>query len=151
MQGSMVGSIESDKITLWARAAGESTVNIRYSSNPNFLTDQFTPPVFASAEEDYCITVTVDNLEPNSFYYYQVLVDGEPIDYDGYPVLTAPKKEILTKFSIRFGSGARADQDGLQAIWLQVQSARPHVFFWLGANEAFSELGPPFQAEEYRR
>lgn len=151
MQGPMVGSIESDKITLWARTAGERAINIRYSSHPNFLNARLTSSVFASAEEDYCITVTVDNLEPNSFYYYQVLVDGEPIDYDGYPVLTAPEKEMLTKFSIGFGSGARADHDGLQAIWLQVQNARPHAFFWLGPNEAFSELAPQFQAEEYRR
>ncbi len=151
MQGPMVGSIESDQITVWARAAGESVINIRYSSHPNFLNAQLTTPVFATAAEDYCVTVTIDDLEANSFYYYQILVDGEPIDYDGYPVLTAPKEEMLTKFSIGFGSGARADQDGLQAIWLQVQNARPHAFFWLGANEAFSELEPQFQAEEYRR
>ena len=123
MQGPMVGSIESNKITLWARTASECAINIRYSSHPNFLNARLTSSVFASAEEDYCVTVTVDNLEPNSFYYYQVLVDGEPIDYDGYPVLTAPEKEMLTKFSIGFGSGARADHDGLQAIWLQVKNA----------------------------
>ena len=151
MQGPMVGAIESDQITVWARAAGESVINIRYSAHPNFLSAQLTSPVFASAEEDYCVTITINDLDPNSFYYYQVLVDGEPIDYDGYPVLTAPEEEMLTKFSIGFGSGARTDHDGLQAIWLQVQNARPHAFFWLGANEAFSELEPQFQAEEYRR
>jgi hypothetical protein len=58
---------------------------------------------------------------------------------------------MRTKFSIGFGSGARSDKDGLQAIWLQVQNARLHAFFWLGGNEAFSELSPEFKAEEYRR
>ncbi len=52
------------------------------------------------------MTATIEGLRPNSFYYYQVLVDGEPVDYDGYPLLTAPSKEMRTKFSIGFGSGA---------------------------------------------
>ncbi len=112
---------------------------------------QITQPIVASAENDYCVNVTIEGLNPNSFYYYQVLVDGEPVDYDGYPILTAPTDEMRTKFSIGFGSGARAHKDGLQAIWLQVQNARPHAFFWLGENEAFSGLAPEFQAEEYRK
>jgi len=151
MQGPMVGSIESESVTIWARVAGPSLLNIRYSDHPSFFNAQLTVPVIASAENDYCVTAKIEGLKPNSFYYYQVLVDGEPVDYDGYPLLTAPSKEMRTKFSIGFGSGARADKDGLQAIWLQVQNARPHAFFWLGGNEAFSNLSPEFQAEEYRR
>lgn len=151
MQGPMVGAIESDSITIWARAAGPDVLNIRYSDHPSFFNAQITEPVIATAESDYCITTKVEGLSPNSFYYYQILVNGEPVDYDGYPVLTAPATEMRTKFSIGFGSSARADKDGLQAIWLQVQNARPHAFFWLGGNEAFSGLAPEFQAEEYRR
>ncbi len=151
MQGPMVGSIESESVTIWARVAGPSLLNVRYSDHPSFFNAQLTAPIIASAENDYCVTAKIEGLKPNSFYYYQVLVDGEPIDYDGYPLLTAPSKEMRTKFSIGFGSGARADKDGLQAIWLQVQNARPHAFFWLGGNEAFSNLPPEFQAEEYRR
>ncbi len=151
MQGPMVGTIESDRVTIWARVAGESVVNVRYSNHPNFINAQITGPVMATAENDYCINTEITGLKPNSFYYYQLLVDGEPADYDGYPILTAPSEEMRTKFSIGFGSGARADKDGLQAIWLQVQNARPHAFFWLGENEAFSGLSPEFQAEEYRK
>lgn len=151
MQGPMVGTIESESVTIWARVAGTSVLNIRYSDHPSFFNAQLTSPIIATAENDYCVTAKIEGLKPNSFYYYQVLVDGEPVDYDGYPLLTAPSKEMRTKFSIGFGSGARADKDGLQAIWLQVQNARPHAFFWLGGNEAFSELPAEFQAEEYRR
>ena len=151
MQGPMVGSIESESVTIWARVAGPSVLNIRYSDQPSFFNAQLTSQIIATKENDYCVTAKIDGLRPNSFYYYQVLVDGEPVDYDGYPLLTAPSKEMRTKFSIGFGSGARSDKDGLQAIWLQVQNARPNAFFWLGGNEAFSELSPEFQAEEYRR
>jgi len=147
----MVATITPDSVTIWARAAGSSVINIRYSDHPNFFNAQITPPVIAAAEDDYCVTTRIEGLQPNSFYYYQLLVDGEPIDYDGYPLLTAPSDEMRTKFSVGFGSGARADKDGLQAIWLQVQNARPHAFFWLGGNEAFAGVAPNFQAEEYRR
>lgn len=151
MQGPMVANIKPESVTIWARTAGANVVNIRYSDHPNFFNAQLTPPVIATAEDDYCVTTQIEGLQPNSFYYYQILVDGEPIDYEGYPLLTAPSDEMRTKFSIGFGSGARADKDGLQAIWLQVQNARPHAFFWLGGNEAFAGLAPNFQAEEYRR
>ena len=39
----------------------------------------------------------------------------------------------------------------MQAIWLQVQNARPHAFFWLGDNESAEGLAPSFQAEQYRK
>ena len=151
MQGPMITSIEPERIAVWARAAGECVVNIRYSGHHNFLNAEITPPAFATAENDYCVTLEIEGLESNSFYYYQVLVNGEPADYDGYPVLTAPDKDLRTRFSIGFGSGARVSEDGLQAIWLQVRNARPHAFFWIGANEPFAEFPLQFQAETYRR
>ena len=87
----------------------------------------------ASAQNDYCVFTKIEGLEPNSYYYYQVLLDGEPLadnrENKGYPILTPPTPETLAKFSIGFGSGAGPDRDGLQAICLQVQNARPHAFF----------------------
>ncbi len=155
MQGPMVGAIESDNVTIWSRVAGESELTIRYSEHPRFLDAKTTEPISAKAENDFCVFSKIEGLKPNSYYYYQILLDGKPLDSEkeseGYPILTAPERETPVKFSIAFGSGARADKDGLQAIWLQVQNARPHAFFWLGENEAVSGLPLEFQAEAYRR
>ena len=155
MQGPMVGNIDSNSATIWARVAGESELSIRYSAHSNFSDAKVTEPVQSLSENDYCVSSKIEGLEANAYYYYQVLLDGNILDNDleneGYPILTAPTPGTPVKFSIGFGSGARADKDGLQAIWLQVQNARPHAFFWLGENEAVSHLPPEFQAEEYRK
>ena len=155
MQGPMVGVIDSSSVTIWVRVAGEREVTIRYSEHSNFSDAKITEPIRALEQNDYCVFSKIEGLEANAYYYYQVLLDGDPLDNEreneGYPILTAPMPGAPAKFSIGFGSGARADKDGLQAIWLQVQKARPHAFFWLGENESVSKLPPEFQAEEYRK
>ena len=155
MQGPMVGAIDSTSASIWARVAGEKKLSIRYSDHPKFKDSKTTAPIQAMSENDYCVFTKIEGLDPNTYYYYQVLLDGEPLadnrENEGYPILTAPAPDTQARFSIGFGSGARADRDGLQAIWLQVQNARPHAFFWVGENEAISELTPEFQAEAYRK
>ena len=155
MQGPMVGAIDSDSATIWARVAGEGDFSIRYSEHPSFSNAKETAPIAATPANDYCVETIIEGLDANSYYYYQVLLDGELLDNqkerEGYPLLTAPDENTRVKFSVSFGSGARVDQDSLQAIWLQVQNTRPHAFFWLGENESVSNLPLKFQAEEYRK
>ncbi|MDQ8182112.1 alkaline phosphatase D family protein [Pelagicoccus sp. SDUM812005] len=155
MQGPMLGHVDQSSAQIWARVAGEANLSILYSESPRFTDARETPPVRALAENDYCVRATIDGLEAGSFYYYQVLVDGEPLDavreQEGYPLLTAPPSDMEVQFTIAFGAGAKSEIDGMQAIWLQVQNARPHAFFWLGDNESAEGLPPAFQAEQYRK
>ncbi|MBC2604884.1 alkaline phosphatase D family protein [Pelagicoccus albus] len=155
MQGPMLGHVDQDSAQIWARIAGEAEVSILYSESANFSNAKQTPAVKALAENDYCIKANIDGLEAGSFYYYQVLIDGEPLDSarerQGYPLLTAPPSDMEVQFTVAFGAGAKTEIDGMQAIWLQVQNARPHAFFWLGDNESAEGLAPAFQAEQYRK
>ena len=57
MQGPMVWSIESDKITLWLELPANA-LSI-FAIAPIQISECSTySSVFASAEEDYCVTVT---------------------------------------------------------------------------------------------
>lgn len=155
MQGPMLGHVDQSSAQIWARVAGEADLSILYSESPRFTDARETTPIRALAENDYCVQATIDGLEAGSFYYYQILVDGEPLDSvrekEGYPLLTAPPSDMEVQFTIAFGAGAKSEIDGMQAIWLQVQNARPHAFFWLGDNESAEGLPPAFQAEQYRK
>ncbi|RPF78931.1 MAG: hypothetical protein CBC31_005690, partial [Verrucomicrobia bacterium TMED71] len=62
MQGPMVGSIESESVTIWARVAGPSVLNIRYSDQPSFFNAQLTSQIIATKENDYCVTAKIDGL-----------------------------------------------------------------------------------------
>ncbi|EDY82445.1 hypothetical protein VDG1235_2067 [Verrucomicrobiia bacterium DG1235] len=155
MQGPMLGHVDQTSAQVWARVAGEADLSILYSESPRFTNAIETPSVRALPENDYCVQATIDDLEAGSFYYYQILVDGEPLDSprekEGYPLLTAPPSDMDVQFTVAFGAGAKTEIDGMQAIWLQVQNARPHAFFWLGDNESAEGLPPAFQAEQYRK
>ncbi len=155
MQGPMLGHVDQSSAQIWARVAGEADLSILYSESPRFTDARETTPVRALAENDYCVQATIDGLEAGSFYYYQILVDGEPLDAtrekEGYPLLTAPPSDMEVQFTIAFGAGAKTEVDSMQAIWLQVQNARPHAFFWLGDNDSAEGLPPAFQAEQYRK
>ncbi len=154
MQGPMLGHVQPTSVRVWARVAGEAEFSVLYSRSANFIDALETKSVRATPENDYCVEVEIEGLVPSSFYFYKALVNGQPLESSkesqGYPLLTAPAKTAPVRFSIAFGSGAKADRDNLQAIWLQVQNARPHAFFWLGDNEATEGLSPELQAEEYR-
>jgi len=155
MQGPMLGHVDQRTATIWARLAGEAEFSILYSRDSDFADATESSSVRASARDDYCVRVTLEGLEPGVRYYYKVLVEGEPAGSEqeraGYSLLTAPPPEMKARFSIAFGSNANAELDGLQAIWLQVQEARPHAFFWLGDNSAAEGMAPALQAEQYRR
>lgn len=155
MQGPMLGHVDQHSAQVWARVAGEAHLSILYSKSPRFTDAIETPAVLASAENDYCAQAKIEGLEAGSFYYYQLLIDGQPLDSarekEGYPLLTAPPSDMEVQFTVAFGAGAKTEIDGMQAIWLQVQNARPHAFFWLGDNESAEGLAPEFQAEQYRK
>ncbi len=152
----MLGAVSSNSASVWSRVAGEHDVSIRYSKSSNFTEFEETPSIRSLAENDYCVTQTIEGLTPGTYYHYQVLVDGivhqVPNQRGSDSLLTAPTESMQPRFNIAFGSGANTDEDGLQAIWLQVQNARPHAFFWLGEKDsAETALPPAFQAEKYRQ
>ena len=155
MQGPMLGHVTTDSAKVWARVGGEAEFSVLYGERSDFSDAIETPSVRATPKNDFCVEITLTDLKPNAYYYYQALVDGQPLsalrEREGYPFLTAPDDNTLVEFSIGFGSGAKAEADGLQAIWLQVQNARPHAFLWLGDNESAEGLAPAFQAEQYRK
>lgn len=155
MQGPMIGELSDDSATIWARVAGEHEYSIEYSEHANFENSKITPAIKATAKSDFCVQAKIKGLEGGEYYYYRVLLDGKvsenQLESEGFPFLTAPAENHQAKFSMAFGSGAKVDSDGLQAIWLQVQNARPHAFFWLGQNESMTGLESQFQAEQYRK
>lgn len=155
MQGPMLGHVDQHSAQIWARVAGEAELSVLYSKSPRFTEAQATPTVRALAENDYCVQASISGLEAGSSYYYQILIDGKPLDStrenESYPLLTAPPADREVQFTVGFGAGAKTERDGMQAIWLQVQNARPHAFFWLGDNESAEGLPDAFQAEQYRK
>ena len=76
MQGPMVGNIDSNSATIWARVAGESELSIRYSAHSNFSDAKVTEPVQSLSENDYCVSSKIEGLEANQKIVTSIDRDG---------------------------------------------------------------------------
>lgn len=155
MQGPLLGAVAPDGILVWARAAGPWTVQIRYADNPRFDNALLTPPQTARREDDYCLTLALSGLRPDTTYFYEVRVGGEPDTYlrdlPPFSFRTAPGPDFRGRFSLAFGSCARWQREPRQTLWRVIEAYRPDFFCWLGDNVYADTLDPQILAEEYRR
>jgi alkaline phosphatase D len=156
MQGPMVGAVESEKALIWVRASGPFSVSIRYtvSGDTNAIPAQSRAQT-AAKENDYCVTIPLENLLPDTRYDYWIEIDGAADKYKGgkppYYFKTGPGKEQRTTFRVAYGSCARFQKDTIQPIWQALPGWEPDLFFWLGDNIYGDALDSDILAEEYAR
>ena len=155
MQGPMVGNIQSGSFTVWIRTSWTFPVQVAYSLDETFANEELTQPVTPEKASDYCVKVKVDNLRPDTRYYYRLVIDGKGDKYlagkPPYSVVTAPAQGQLSNFRLAFGSCARWQQAPEQRIWPVIRSYNPQLFFWLGDNVYADTLDPDILAEELAR
>lgn len=153
MQGPMLGTTTSSSVLVWCRASGENTLQLEYALRDDFSNAQRGKPVKARANRDLCVTLEATGLDPNTRYFYRVLIDGKQGKYQAgrlpFHFRTAPDGPAC--FRVSFGSCARFQKDRVQPIWGVVDQFDPDLFFWLGDNIYGDSPNPLILAEEYRR
>lgn len=153
MQGPMLGPTGPTSVRVWCRASGENTLQLEYAQRDDFQDARQGEPVTAKAQDDLCVTLEATQLQPNTKYYYRVLLDGKVGKYQReclpYTFRTAP--DGPARFRVSYGSCARFQIDRVQPIWRVVDALKPDLFFWLGDNMYGDSPNPAILAEEYRR
>lgn len=153
MQGPLIGSVTPTSALIWTRASGSFPVLIEYATDKDMAGAQKSPAIEATSEDDYVAILHLDDLRPNTRYYYKVHVDGREANYlatiQPFEFKTAPADRA--RFSVGFGSCPRFQEDAVQPIWNHVQRHDPDLFFWVGDNIYGDALDPEILAEEYRR
>lgn len=153
MQGPMVGAVAPDSLSIWVRLSGPYTAAIEYDVTPEFSHAKTSATQTADKKTDYCLTLSAANLNPDTTYYYRILVEGAKDTYLGnlQPFTTKTAPDGPARFRVAFGSCARWQEDREQPIWQAVRSISPDLFFWLGDNIYGDALDHDILAEEYRR
>lgn len=155
MQGPMLGAVDSDSFLVWMRASWTWDIQVLYSTTPDMADAQATTVVTAAKADDYCVTLRVDGLKPDTQYYYRFLIDGGEDKYlAGTPAFrarTAPAPGEPARFTVGYGSCARWQSDPHQPIWRSVATYDPDLFFWLGDSVYGDTLDPDILAEEFTR
>lgn len=153
LQGPMIGPAAPDSFSVWARVSGTFEVRLAYDTTWPFRDPSVTPVQVSRKDEDYVVVLRADGLEPDTRYFYQVLVNGAAdrnlAPLGAFATKTAPAGPA--RFRVAFGSCARVEAFPEQPIWRAVHAASPDLFCWIGDNIYADALDVDVFAEAYRR
>ena len=133
LHGPMVGKVTDHSASFWVRTLNESTVQIRASHSSSMSNWQYSNIQKSSANADYTAIVTLNELDSDEVYFYEVLIDGELAENDIHSFSTFPSRSDSTQISVAFGGGAGFVPEN-ERIWNTIRKKQALAFLWMGDN-----------------
>ena len=134
LHGPLLGRMTDQSLRFWVRTRDESMVHIVLSKSKNLENPIISKNQRSLADMDYTALVDVEKLEPETTYYYDVLVDGQSSLGPDFPSFkTYPSSGKKATFSIGFGGGAGYVPPH-ERIWDVIHSHNPAAFLFMGDN-----------------
>ena len=100
----VVGGVTSNSARFWIRLSAAAEINIELSSSKSFSQVIKGTPVTTSLVSNFSGIVDVKGLQPETKYYYNVLVNNNRIDTVERYFSTFPLQGSVSTFSFAFGS-----------------------------------------------
>jgi alkaline phosphatase D len=98
--GPLVGAVTEHSAKVFVRTRNSADVAVEYSTNESLLVSAQTAAIRTSIEADWTSMVLLDGLEPETTYFYTVLVNGVRQQRAPYPSFTTfPVPGSLADFS----------------------------------------------------
>jgi len=134
IQGPMLGRVSDHGASFWVRTVNEVNVQMKVSKNKSLKNAIFSEVAKSDSNKDYTAIVRVGKLEPNTQYYYKVLVNSVISENSVvHAFRTFPKADKGAKFKIAFGGGA-GYVPWHERIWDVIKGHEPLAFLWMGDN-----------------
>jgi alkaline phosphatase D len=149
--GPMVGHVAHDRAFLWIKGSNTSEAIIRLSTAPDLKDARTLPAVKLTAESAFAATVRIQDLQPETRYYYEVLLNGEAVTSRPYPAFTtAPIPGAKGKLRVAFVSCVGARDYMAAASWGEM-AARGNfdLLLMLGDNHYANTVEPAKQRADY--
>jgi alkaline phosphatase D len=134
LQGPMVGAPGPNHFSIWVRASGAFEVRLEVATDRDFRNTLPGAAAQATAESDYCVVLRAEGLQPETYYWYRLVYNGETDRHQFFPFRTRTAPATGADFSVAFGSCCRIQFDPDQRIWNTVRALEPDFFIWLGDN-----------------
>ena len=138
--GPVLGCVTPHSARLWVRSNGPAAVQAVVSSQPDLRNPIRSDMVRTSAENDFTALLDVSGLKPSSTYYYEIVLDGEPMLGGNEPLCperpsfrTFPETGKHARFTVGFGGGARYIPEN-ERIWDTIAARSPLAFLLMGDN-----------------
>ncbi len=101
--GPFAGAVTSSSARFYLRLVPSASANVQLSKNIDFSQRLLGQPVNTDAEHDYAALIAVAQLLPSQLYYYQALVNGQPVG-EVRRFKTFPREGERENFHFAFGS-----------------------------------------------
>ena len=134
LQGPMIGAPGPDQLNVWVRPSGLFDVALEIATDRDFNHMIQGPVARAAAQNEGCVVLRADGLQPATDYWYRLRYAGEYDRYQPLPHRTRTAPAGNAAFRVAFGSCCRIQLDPVQPIWDAVRKLEPDVFLWLGDN-----------------
>jgi alkaline phosphatase D len=134
IHGPMLGCVTDSSAKIWVRTAEEVPVEVVVSESKEMRRPIRSATVFTDAGEDYTAVAELERLEPDTAYYYDVMIKGKPVLAPKLPRLrTFPAAESPARFQVGFGGGA-GYTPWHERMWETIAGHDPLAFLFLGDN-----------------
>jgi len=134
LHGPMSGRVTDHGASFWVRTVDAVEVQVRASTDRSMRNAILSDAERTSAVDDYTAIVSIDNLDADKQYFYEVLVNGKvenqlgPLSFRTYP--KAGEGGVI---KIGFGGGAGYVPDH-EHMWSVIKSHQPQAFLFMGDN-----------------
>ncbi len=124
----VVGGVTSNSARFWVRLSSAAEINVEISSSKSYSSSIKGVPVAVSIMSNYSGIINVSGLQPETEYYYRVLVDGIKVDSIERHFSTFPLNGTAAVFSFAFGS---CQQNGPSPGYIYKEIVRHPIKFFL--------------------
>jgi alkaline phosphatase D len=146
VHGPMLGAMTESSARIWVRTVTETPVRVAVSTSPDMSNSRIYGPVMSQSEDDYTAEVQINDLKPNTQYYYHVLLGRERhvVQKKHQKFRTYPMKNEPASFEIVFG-GCSGFVPFNERMWDTVRRFNPLAMLTLGDNVYIDDPESPDQ------
>ncbi len=147
VHGPMLGAMTESSVKIWVRTVAETPVRVAVSRTADMSDPVISEAVLSRSENDYTTEVSVVDLQPDTKYYYDVLLGSERhIIRDAHQNFrTYPQQDFQAAFQMVFG-GCAGYVPHNERMWDTIRKFNPRAFLTLGDNVYIDDPESPDQA-----
>ena len=132
LHGPMLGCVTEASAKFWVRTAHETRVQVIVAASEGMNAPIRSQIVKTDREKDFTAVLAVENLKPDTSYYYQLLLDGKR-EPQKWSFRTFPIRGRPAKFQVAFGGGAGYTPK-FERMWNTIASHDLPALLLLGDN-----------------
>ncbi|MGB0592320.1 MAG: alkaline phosphatase D family protein [Myxococcota bacterium] len=137
--GPLIGHTTPHSARVWLRTAYATPITLRYSPLESMVGAITRGPITPTMSQDFVTVLQLNQLTPNTRYYYEVQVNGE-VAKGGLSFVTAPASTAT--FDVAFGSCSKVSASPSLPLFEDIIEAEPDVMLMIGDNHYANSANP---------